>query len=117
QGGLRHGLAPATPRPISHRTGLADCLREDPLIVRRTFLADTGAMLLAAPLAAVAQESSTASQGPAAISRGHSSSTRSSFQNASSFSKRWYRIFQRSRSFERMSRLRCSLRYSIGTIN
>jgi len=43
--------------------------------------------------------------------------TMSSSQSASSSSKRLYRIFQRSRSFERMSQLRYSPRYSIGTIN
>jgi putative ABC transport system substrate-binding protein len=51
-----HGPDPVAPRPISHRAGVADGLREDLLIDRRTFLAGTGAVLLAAPLAAEAQQ-------------------------------------------------------------
>jgi ABC-type uncharacterized transport system substrate-binding protein len=47
---------PVSSRPASPRAGVADCLREDPLIDRRTFLAGTGAVLLAAPRAADAQQ-------------------------------------------------------------
>jgi putative tryptophan/tyrosine transport system substrate-binding protein len=42
-------------RHLTSSTPVADCLREDPLIDRRTFLAGTGAVLLASPLAADAQ--------------------------------------------------------------
>ncbi len=47
---------PVTPLPISHRAVLADGLRGGPVINRRTFLAGTGAVLVAAPLAAEAQQ-------------------------------------------------------------
>jgi putative tryptophan/tyrosine transport system substrate-binding protein len=42
-------------RPVSPRALLAEPLRSDPVIDRRTFLAGTGAVLLAAPLVAEAQ--------------------------------------------------------------
>src|SRR6266852_7549751 len=48
---------------------------------------------------------------------GHRSLTMISSQSASSFSKRLYRIFQRSRSFERTSHSRHSPSYALGTIN
>ena len=51
-----HGPGPVVPRPASVRARLAGSLRKDPVVDRRTFLAGTGAVLLAAPLAAEAQQ-------------------------------------------------------------
>src|SRR6266481_5078068 len=48
-------MCPIPPRPASHRPQLAEHLGEDPVIDRRTFLASTGAVVLAAPFAAEAQ--------------------------------------------------------------
>ena len=44
------------PRPVFRRSRFAGRLLEDRVIARRTFLAGTGAVLLAAPLAAEAQQ-------------------------------------------------------------
>src|SRR5438045_2578593 len=44
------------PRPLSNHAGVADCVREDPSIDRRTFLASTGAVVLALPLVVDAQQ-------------------------------------------------------------
>ena len=53
---LQHGPNPLAPRPISHHAEVVGCPREDSLIDRRTFLAGTGAVILAAPLATEAQQ-------------------------------------------------------------
>src|SRR5882672_7355058 len=44
------------PRPVSHRSRFAGRLLEDRVMDRRTFLAGTGAVILAAPLASEAQQ-------------------------------------------------------------
>jgi hypothetical protein len=55
--GSDHGPDPMAPRPVSPRALLAEPLRDDRVMDRRTFLAGRSAVLVAAPLAAEAQKS------------------------------------------------------------